>query len=83
MQEFGTIGFYSMRPPQSFLHREDILIRTGDMTIFRLPVATVSRQGPVVGRRAEDGPSTPRSRSRGVLDVSSTQEFGSIGLYST
>ena len=83
MQEFGTIGFYSMRPSQSFLNREDILIRTGDMAIFRLPVARESRQGPEVGRRAEDGPSTPRSRARGVLGVSSRQDFGSIGLYST
>jgi len=82
-QEFGLIAFYSMWRSQSSLHREDTLIRTGDMTVFRLPVARESRQGPAVGRRAEDGPSIPRSRAWEVLDVSSTLEIGSIGLYST
>ena len=64
-QEFGAIRFYSAWPSRSFLYREDTSIRTRDVAIFRLPVAKEARQGPVVGRWAEDGPSTPLSRGRG------------------
>ena len=52
------------------------------MAIFLLTVDREARQSPAVRGRAEDGPSTPRSRGWGGLDMTSTDDFGTSGFYS-
>ena len=52
--DFGTIALYSMWPSQSFVHREDILIRAGVMTISLFPLhgsACSRRRGATLHRQ--------------------------------